>query len=217
MLKLFIYDHCPYCVKARMIFGIKSVPFELVTLLNDDEATPMSMISKKMVPILQKEDGTYTPESMDIVHYIDQLDGKPIVRSSPAHKELDAWYSQSRTVVYQLCMPRWVKAPLQEFETEEARSYFTKKKEMMVGNFDEQLAKTPALIEQMNGLLQKLDDLIESDATVHGELSEDDFHVFAVLRSLSIVKGMTYPAKIETYRQHMSKLSGVELHDSIAL
>ena len=38
-MKLFIYDHCPFCVKARMIFGLKRQPIRLVTLLNDDETT----------------------------------------------------------------------------------------------------------------------------------------------------------------------------------
>ena len=37
-MKLYIYDHCPFCLKARMIFGLKNLPVELVTLLNDDEA-----------------------------------------------------------------------------------------------------------------------------------------------------------------------------------
>ncbi|HCS3144438.1 TPA: glutaredoxin, partial [Shigella flexneri] len=25
-MKLYIYDHCPYCLKARMIFGLKNIP-----------------------------------------------------------------------------------------------------------------------------------------------------------------------------------------------
>lgn len=53
-MKLFIYDHCPFCVKARMIFGLQGQPVRLVTLLNDDEITPTTMIGKKMAPILQK-------------------------------------------------------------------------------------------------------------------------------------------------------------------
>ncbi len=53
-MKLYIYDHCPFCVKARMIFGLKNLPVERITLLNDDEATPTKMIGKKMAPILQK-------------------------------------------------------------------------------------------------------------------------------------------------------------------
>lgn len=61
-MKLYIYDHCPFCVKARMIFGLKNIPVELNVLQNDDEATPTRMIGQKMVPILQKDDSRYLPE-----------------------------------------------------------------------------------------------------------------------------------------------------------
>ena len=40
--KLYIYDHCPFCVKAEMIFGLKNLPFERIILLNDDENAPLS-------------------------------------------------------------------------------------------------------------------------------------------------------------------------------
>lgn len=62
-MKLFIYDHCPFCVKARMIFGLKDLPVRLVTLLSDDEITPTSMIGKKMAPILQKTTVAICPKA----------------------------------------------------------------------------------------------------------------------------------------------------------
>ena len=37
-MKLYVYDHCPFCVRGRMIFGLKNLPVELVVLANDDEA-----------------------------------------------------------------------------------------------------------------------------------------------------------------------------------
>ena len=67
-MKLYIYDHCPFCVKARMIFGLKNLPVELVVMLNDDEETPQRLIGQKMAPVLQKKDGSAMPESMEIVH-----------------------------------------------------------------------------------------------------------------------------------------------------
>ena len=88
-MKLYIYDHCPYCLKARMIFGLKNIPVELHVLLNDDAETPTRMVGQKQVPILQKDDSRYMPESMDIVHYVDKLDGKPLLtgKRSPAIEE----------------------------------------------------------------------------------------------------------------------------------
>ncbi len=47
------------------------------------------MVGQKQVPILQKDDSRYMPESMDIVHYVDKLDGKPLLtgKRSPAIEE----------------------------------------------------------------------------------------------------------------------------------
>ena len=141
-MKLFIYDHCPYCIKARMIFGLKNVPIELVFLLNDDEQTPIKMIGKKMVPILQKDDGEFMPESMDIVHYIDQnFGGAPIINPSK-NGQIIAWLDEVSGTRYRLAMPRWIKAGLPEFKTQSSIDYFIKKKEMYIGYFAEGIAKT---------------------------------------------------------------------------
>eukprot|EP00922_Rhytidocystis_sp_ex-Travisia-forbesii_P027212 GHVS01039905.1.p1 GENE.GHVS01039905.1~~GHVS01039905.1.p1 ORF type:complete len:290 (+),score=33.74 GHVS01039905.1:67-936(+) len=50
--KLYVYDHCHYCVRARMLLGLKKIKHELVFLANDDFQTPISLVGKKMVPIL---------------------------------------------------------------------------------------------------------------------------------------------------------------------
>lgn len=53
-MKLYIYDHCPFCVRARMIFGLRGVAVQQIFLQNDDEATPIRMIGAKQLPILEK-------------------------------------------------------------------------------------------------------------------------------------------------------------------
>ena len=120
-MKLFIYDHCPFCVKARMIFGLKNLPVRLVTLLSDDEATPVGMIGKKMAPILQKDDGSYLPESMDIVHYVDNLDGKPLLtgKTNPAIAD---WLQRVGGYSINLLLPRFANADFEEFATDRPRS-----------------------------------------------------------------------------------------------
>ncbi|MBY4952672.1 glutathione S-transferase N-terminal domain-containing protein [Pantoea sp. DY-17] len=70
-MKLYIYEHCPFCVRARMIFGIKKIPFELRVMSEADAETPTSMVGKKIAPILEKDDGTFMAGSRDIVHYVD--------------------------------------------------------------------------------------------------------------------------------------------------
>lgn len=45
-MKLFTYEHCPFCVRARMIFGLKSIPFELAIIMEGDVETPTRMVGR---------------------------------------------------------------------------------------------------------------------------------------------------------------------------
>ncbi|MFC0227218.1 glutaredoxin 2 [Serratia aquatilis] len=209
-MKLFIYDHCPFCVKARMIFGLKDLSVRLVTLLYDDVTTPTAMIGKKMAPILQKDDGTFMPESMDIVHYIDGLDGKPILtgQTNPA---IAAWLSHAQSYTGKLLMPRFANADFEEFATDNARGYFADKKQSTGVDFAALLADSADLIAQLEEDLQTLSTLIVSPDAVNGTLSEDDIQLFPLLRSLSIVAGVTLPDNVEAYRNRMAKRCEISL------
>lgn len=214
-MKLFHYDHCPYCVKVRMILGLKNVDFELVTLLNDDEQTPVKMIGQKMLPILQKPDGGFLPESLDIISYIDTLSefGEPVVGSSKKDVRLDRWFKESRLCIYSLAMPRWVRMGLGEFATLSAVAYFVNKKEKTIGSFEENLNRSGELIEKAREFLKIPESLISSGPFFWGEtLSLDDFHVFASLRSLTSVKALVFPPRINKYMGFMEEKTKVPLY-----
>lgn len=209
-MKLFIYDHCPFCVKARMIFGLKRLPIRLVTLLNDDETTPFNLIGQKMVPILVKDNGDAMPESLDIVRYVDNLDDKPVLtdRTNPAIAE---WLQRVGGYSAKLLLPRIAHADFEEFATDSARRYFIDKKQASIGDFAEHLANSADLIAELEADLQTLSPLIASADAVNGELSEDDIHLFPLLRSLSIVAGVALPDNVEAYRNRMAQRSEVPL------
>lgn len=218
IMKLYIYDHCPYCVKARMIFGLKKVPVQLITLLNDDEKTPISMIGVKMVPILEKKKGIFLPESLDIIRYIDEQFGKPLVSSWEEDPQLSFWLEEGGFLGYKLSMPRWVQSPMREFKTEGAKKYFTNKKESMIGPFSEALENTDSLKKEMEDHLKKLESLLQSKPPFYsGKLTVNDFHLFAYLRGLSIVKGLSFPEKTAFYMSELSKKSETALNFDIAL
>lgn len=221
-MELYTYDHCPFCTKARMVFGLKQVPVELHILLNDDVETPTRMVGKKMVPILQKDDGTYMGESMDIVRYVDGRHPMPSgeqtsVLAGDTRPDIAEWCKHASMTVSKLSMPRWLEVPLSEFTTEGARAYFVNKKEAVIGAFDKAKADSPDLIDDINARLEALAPLITSPDAVNGTLSEDDFTLFPMLRQLSIVKGVRYPAAVDAYRRNMAARSGVPLQDDIAL
>lgn len=215
-MKLYYYDHCPYCVKARMIFGLKDVPVTLVPVLNDDVETPTKLVGRKVVPILEKEDGTPMPESMDIVRYIDgTYKGGPLL-DGPQNPAIAAWL-ENRPYASKLTMPRWVQCDLPEFKTDSARRWFKEKKEEAIGSFDEHLKRSEEYIKQSEEDLQKLDSLIQSKGAVNGAPSEDDVHLFAALRSQTIVKGLRFPHKVAEYLENMSALTNVPLYFQIAI
>nr|WP_255666811.1 glutaredoxin 2 [Buttiauxella sp. W03-F01] len=215
-VKLYIYDHCPFCLKARMIFGLKNIPVELVVLLNDDEATPTKMIGKKMAPILQKDDSRYLPESMDIVHYIDKLDGEPLLIGA-TNSAISDWLRHVNSYVQHLLLPRIAKAPFDEFATPAARAYFTQKKEAMIGSFADHLTHSPGLTKKISDDLRKLDKLIVQPNAVNGELSDDDIHLFPLLRNLTLVAGIEWPSRVAAYRDNMAKQTQINLLSSHAI
>lgn len=215
-MKLYIYDHCPFCLKARMIFGLKNIPIELNVLLNDDEATPTKMVGKKVVPILQKDDSRYMPESMDIVHYVDKLDGEPLLTGS-TNAAISDWLRHVNSYVQQLLLPRIAKAPFDEFATPEARAYFVHKKEAMIGFFADHLSHSTGLIKKISDDLRKLDKLIVQPNAVNGELSDDDIHLFPLLRNLTLVAGIEWPSRVAAYRDNMAKQTQINLLSSHAI
>ncbi|WP_409307533.1 glutaredoxin 2 [Pectobacterium sp. B1J-3] len=214
-MKLYIYDHCPYCVKARMIFGLKNIPVELQILANDDEETPTRLIGQKMVPILQKEDGSHMPESMDIVHFIDNYDRKPLL-TGPTNPAIAAWLRKVSDYTPRLIIPRFAQAAFEEFALASARQYFINKKEAQLGSFAEHLKHSQGLIKKLNNDLTELDSLIVQPNACNGELSTDDIHLFPLLRSLSIVMGVTPPSRVANYRDNMAKQTQVTLLSSLA-
>ncbi len=215
-MKLYIYDHCPFCVKARMIFGLKNIPVDVNILLNDDEQTPTRMVGKKIVPILQKDDSRYMTESMDIVHYVDKIDGKPLLTGTRSPR-LEEWLRKVNGYINHLLLPRIAKAPFDEFATPEARAYFTRKKEAAIGSFADHLAHSSGLIKNISSDLRALDKLIEQPNAVNGELSDDDIHLFPLLRSLTLVAGVDYPSRVADYRDNMAKQTQITLLTSRAL
>lgn len=214
-MKLYVYDHCPFCVKARAIFGLKKMPFDLAILLNDDEATPTSMIGKKMAPILD-DGGRYMAESMDIVAHVDAMAGEAVL-TGPCNPQVAQWMSEATSVLYLLALPRWAASDFAEFSTSAARVTFTRNKEAMIGSFKDRLAESGDHIATLNRLLPALDAMIQSPEAVNGELSQDDIHLFATLRAMSIVKGIAYPPQVDAYRRRMAERMAIDLHDGVAI
>ena len=217
-MKLFIYDHCPYCVKARMIFGLKNIPIQLVTLLNDDEKTPIEMIGKKIVPVLETNPGKFMPESMNIVQFIDNKLSPKIVSDQEDPFLLEI-LSEARSPYHSLVMPRWVQSEMEEFKTDSAKKYFQNKKEQMIGPFETALENTEQFKREIIEVLLKIENKMskESKWYIENQVSFNDFHLFAFLRGLTIIKDLHFPPILENYMKYCAEKTQIPLSTDISI
>ena len=80
-MKLYVYHHCPYCIKPRLVSDLSGLDYELVFLANGDEKAHIDRIGSKQVPFLEKDDGIFLKESDEICKYIIQLQNFDIAKS----------------------------------------------------------------------------------------------------------------------------------------
>ncbi|KAK1941969.1 Glutaredoxin 2 [Phytophthora citrophthora] len=216
--KLYVYDHCPYCVRARMIFGFKKIPHELIFLANHDEATPIGLVGSKQAPILQLANGHAFPESMDIVKYADEnFGGSTVLAPSANRPDIKQWIKDTADVFRLLYHPRFHAAPFAEFAMLESREYYRIKKEKTIGPFLVALDKTPELVEQANKFLEQLEPMFHSSHSVNKELSYDDIDLFGRLRGLTLVRDLEWPPKLREYLDYMSEKADIPLLDNMAV
>ncbi len=211
-MKLYVYDHCPFCTRARMAAALRGVATELVYLPNDDEDTPIRLIGAKQLPILQKEDGSHMGESLDIVRYFYRQDSSAL--DEAVRPEIQAWMDAFGDWGYRLIMPRDVQLGLPEFAAESSVAYFKGKKEAWLGaSFEQLLQETPRYLAQAQEALRALDGLIAPNADYANgtHLSMEDILVFPLLRNLSMVKGAAYPDNVAHYVRAMSQAAKIPL------
>ncbi|BDM65460.1 glutaredoxin 2 [Shewanella sp. NFH-SH190041] len=215
-MKLFVFDHCPYCIKAMMVAGWKALPVEWVYLQNHDVNARIEKVGANLVPILQKPDGSYMAESLDIAAYLDNLTGQPQLQPGVHEQQINRWSQQARQFGAPLLYPRWMEIKLPEFQCDEARAWFTKNKSASIGmSFPAALAQTPTLLAGLNQQLATIDWLVLPSER-ENRLSYDDINFFPTLRNYTVIKGIEFPPQVRRYIDEVAALTGIELYDNQA-
>ena len=205
-MKLYMFEHCSLCFRVRMTAALKEVALEEVPVLDDDTDTLVSLVGKRVIPILVKDDGTAMLESMDMVDYI-EAKGAPVLTGSE-RPEIEAIAARLLKTSPSLTMPRYALLQLPEFATGAARDHFIARKERVFDSFVELRARTSELIAELVPVIDDLDQLIESPDAINGELSRDDVRILPLLRSAAVVKELEFPSKVRTYFESMLKRTG---------
>jgi len=244
---LYVYDHCPFCVRVRFAMGVKNIKHTLHFLANDDVATPTKLVGKKIAPIFEwPEEKLIMSESLDIIAKVDadeRFGPTNLFLPATGRKDIKAWQKSVQEVLRTLQRPRYVATGLMpEFQQLESRHAFVKNHQLppyekaewkgdgtpenpgfsmetKLKLYAEAMASDPApLIEDLNARLVELDDMLYSEHYCsEGGLSLDDVDLWSRLRSITIIKGVTWPTKLRNYMDNWSALADVSLYDEMAL
>ncbi len=210
-MKLYMYEHCPFCARVRMVCGLKNLSLDTAIILADDADTPIQLVGKKGVPILQKADGTHMTESLAIVRYLDTLDD-PLLSNLP-DAAIEAWLPTAWLPAAKLFVPRFAQAEFAEYATPSARDFYRSHEERDFGDINGLLA---ASISMASSMMTKLDDLAPL-LTRRTSFSLSDVRLFPMLRSLTIARPVAMPGSVRDYIDRISFVSGVTLFDDQAI
>lgn len=205
-MRLYMFEHCSLCFRVRMTAALKRLHLQETIVLDDDTDTMVGVVGKRVMPILVKDDGKPMLESMDMVKYVDSH-GQPLLVGQE-RPEVAEWAERVVTKTAPLTMPRYPLLGLPEFATVAALDHYRVRKRKTFGDFVELRANTRAYLKELTPDLEALDRLIESPHAINGTLSLDDIRVLPLLRSVAIVKGLSFPRKVRDYFETMMNRIG---------
>jgi glutaredoxin 2 len=212
-MQLYMFEHCSLCCRVRMMAALKRRHLQEVIVLDDDTETLTSLVGRRVIPIMVKDNGEPMLESMDMVDHIDK-EGEPLLIGETRDELLVLEQSLLENLP-PLTMPRYPLLGLPEFATVAARDHFIIRKRERFGDFTELRAKTRSLIATLMPDLETLDRLIERPDSINGRLSRDDIRLFPLLRSAGVVQGLRLPDRVRAYAETMMGRTGLQPLPSI--
>ncbi|OQQ02080.1 glutaredoxin, GrxB family [Vibrio splendidus] len=202
-MKLYIYDHCPFCARVSYIAQSLGLNIELVSVDYDDAQTLIDLIGKKMVPVLQKEDGSIMAESLDIIAYF--MDLKSSDEQRVPSEQVTAFQTRAFPLTQQIGRPRWWNLDLAEYRSAGAKEAWRASKETEGFNFEELIEKTPQFVQLINPLLKDAELLLDLE---NGESSlplVDQAVYFSMLRGFCVEPSISWPPALERWLEKKSE------------
>ncbi|CAM9503948.1 unnamed protein product, partial [Chrysoparadoxa australica] len=208
--RLYIYEHCPHCVKVRVALGLKNIPHTLAFLANDEVEIPMSLVGKKVVPILElgvpgEESHEVLRESLDICKRLDEDEaafGPQMLAPLSDRNDLTQFMEANADLMRRLIRPRHVNAPLAEFQLKASREAFIRNHPLKEPSlYEDNLANTPALKKALEEQLLLLEPMIHSPDCCS--------LIFPSSRSITIIKDLVIPPKLLAYLKTFSEKADV--------
>jgi len=224
--KLHVYDHCPFCIRAELMLGWHDIEYERVVYGYGQGADPAvcggtgygptdgprKLTGFKMLPVLEGDslpqyvyDKGFVglPESLEICAYL--------MAAHEIHLPCDAgrddvadWRKKMKPVHSALTRPRNIQMKIDDWKDPRDVAYAQWKYSSKFGfDYAKEMEATPAHIAQMNSYLEELDGLLRGrEGTISLNpwgLGMDDIKLLPDLRTLTCVKGLTWPPMVQAY------------------
>ena len=214
-MKIYLYHHCPYCIKVRLVADLSKLDYEMIILANDDEKAHIDRIGSKQVPFLEKDDGSFIKESDEICRYIAEIQNFDIAKSS-INSHVNELLAELPEHYRRLIYPRVPHHPSNEcdFPTQSAKDYFINKKSEYLGDLNLLLNHPPMdAINGINKILNKMDSYIKVPFVNGENFSEDDINIFPILFILTMARDLlNIPTNINKYIHSIESKTNIELY-----
>lgn len=207
-MKLYIYEHCPFCARVRYVAGMLNIPLDIVAIDYDDDQTTTELVGSKQVPVLVKDDGTAMVESLDIIKYFLELANEN--ESYQPSEAVLAWQKSAFLPVQKIGYPRWAEMDLPEFNKQSAKDAWRAKKETEALNFDQLLASTDLIVTEVNQVIKGAVNLLKLSAQDAINYI-DRAVIFSILRSFYSEPTVEFAVDVDQWMQLNSEASGVRL------
>jgi glutaredoxin 2 len=193
-----------------MGFGFLGTKYESVVTAYDDEATPIKLTGKKMLPIIEYDDGTTQNESLDLIKRQDTKLGLGWDELAANLESLNPLLDKIGSHVHNLAMPYWIWTP--EFN-ESSRNYFQTKKEVKRGPFKN-------LVHNQKSYTDRLTTLLETELTPNlkpfyksDKFTIMDIMIAAHLWGMYVVPEFRFSDAVNNYLQKVKDVTKFNYHE----
>ena len=197
MLRLYIYDHCPFSMRPRLLAGLKQLPVEIVVVPFADMETQVALVGKKIAPILQNHDGSCLTESLKITQYLDDI-GVNMLSDEPLCTDLESYIQGFQKEYMSLTAPKFILS-MREFQNQADRERYQKREEGFIGkSFSEILVEEEETKINVETYLENFEPFIVSDDPLKA-LTLNELVLFPYIHHLKIQVDLELPVKCQQF------------------
>ncbi|RLA61331.1 MAG: hypothetical protein DRQ88_05030 [Epsilonproteobacteria bacterium] len=210
-VKLYHYEHCPFCVRVRMALGYLDIPWKSLMVPYDEEDMLIKLTGKKMLPIMDFGD-LITNESLEIIERLDSKNilGMELLKNTEQYQKIDTLLDKIGKDLHSLCMPYWIWT--KEFNPT-SRNYFQKKKEKKRGPFRDLIKNKDKFLTDLELTLKEVEEHL--NPYFISDFSIFDIMLASHLWGMYIFPEFQFSGKLHNYLQDVKEKCKFEYHEDL--